>query len=282
MKKISISVLLLLALTTAVMAQKINIVPTSTLKGPQGQVANAVIELSRSAGFDITPIQKGGCGEAVDYFENTKDPVAIVWSDTMIKNTKVTKQNCIINFDNASAIAVTYAPYDLCVLKGNKLEPNKTYKLGNNKFNPAATIRRELNKNKMGINFLDVTYDSSSASVNGLINKEIDAAYTATGNASAAIKAGSIDCLYTTGAATYGQKTFNDFVGQSDLNNYKLGMIVFTRNLSLDQVNELRKSLEKDWAKQLSQQDMVGSKVAPDKADVENFINTATRYSTYE
>ena len=156
MKNISV-LLLLLALTNAVMAQKINIVPTSTLKGPQGQVANAVIELSRSAGFDITPIQKGGCGEAVDYFENTKDPVAIVWSDTMIKNTKVTKQNCIINFDNASAIAVTYAPYDLCVLKGNTLEPNKTYKLGNNKFNPAATIRQELNKNKMGINFFTKT-----------------------------------------------------------------------------------------------------------------------------
>ena len=136
MKKIIIITFLLMLMASVAMAQKIEIVPTSTLKGPQGVVANAVIDLSKSARFEITAVQKNSCGEAVDYFENAKGPVAIVWSDSMIKNTEVTKQNCIINFEKASAVAVTYAPYDVCVLNGTKLEPNKTYKLGNNKFNP--------------------------------------------------------------------------------------------------------------------------------------------------
>lgn len=263
------------------MAQKILMVPTSTLKGPQGVVANAVIELSKSAGFEITATQKNSCGEAVDYFENAKGPVAIVWSDTMIKNTAVTKQNCIINFEKAAAIAVTYAPYEVCVLKGTKLEPNRTYKLGNNKFNPKNSITEHLNRNKLGIKFTDVTYDSSAAVVTGLINREIEVGYTATGNVSSAIKSGSVDCLYTTGSNKYGQKSLSEFAEESQLNDYKLGMMVFTKNLSVEQVDRLQKSLQKDFATSMTQQDMVGSKVAPNKADIDQFIAIANLNGTY-
>lgn len=262
-------------------AQKIEIIPTSTLKGPQGLIANAVIDLSKSAGFEITATQKNSCGEAVDYFENAKGPVAIVWSDSMIKNTEVTKQNCIINFEKAAAIAVTYAPYELCVLKGTKLEPNRTYKLGNNKFNPKGSILQHLNNNKLGIKFTDVTYDSSAAVVTGLINREIEVGYTATGNASSAIKSGSIDCLYTTGDTKYGQKPLSEFAVVNQLNDYKLGMMVFTKNLSVEQVDRLQKSLQKDFVTAMTQQDMVGSKVAPSKTDIDQFIATAKLYKTY-
>lgn len=262
-------------------AQKIEIVPTSTLKGPQGLIANAVIDLSKSAGFEITAVQKNSCGEAVDYFENAKGPVAIVWSDSMIKNTEVTKQNCIINFEKAAAIAVTYAPYEVCVLKGTKLEPNKTYKLGNNKFNPKSSILQHLNTNKLGIKFTDVTYDSSAAVVTGLINREIEVGYTATGNVSSAIKSGSVDCLYTTGSNKYGQKSLSEFTEKSRLNDFKLGMMVFTKNLSVEQVDRLQKSLQKDFATSMTQQDMVGSKVAPNNADIDQFIDTAKVYATY-
>jgi hypothetical protein len=263
------------------MAQKIEIMPTSTLKGPQGVVANAVIDLSKSAGFEITATQKNSCGEAVDYFENAKGPVAIVWSDSMIKNTAVTKQNCIINFEKASAVAVTYAPYEVCVLKGTKLEPNKTYKLGNNKFNPKGSILQHLNTNNIGIKFTDVTYDSSAAVVTGLLNKEIEVGYTATGNVSSAVKSGSIDCLYTTGSTKYGQKMLSEFTEKSQLNDYKLGMMVFTKNLSAEQVDRLQKSLQKVFATSMTRQDMVGSKVAPNKADIDQFIDTAKVYATY-
>lgn len=280
MKKIIITFLLML-LANVAMAQKIEIVPTSTLKGPQGVLANAVIDLSKSAGFEITATQKNSCGEAVDYFENAKGPVAIVWSDTMIKNTVVTKQNCIINFEKAAAIAVTYAPYEVCVLKGTKLEPNRTYKLGNNKFNPRGSILEHLNRNKLGIKFTDVTYDSSSAVVTGLINREIEVGYTATGNVSSAIKSGSVDCLYTTGSNKYGQKSLSEFAEKSQLNDYKLGMIVFTKNLSAEQVDRLQKSLQKDFATSMTQQDMVGSKVAPTKIDIDQFIAVAKLYGTY-
>ena len=281
MKKIIIITFLLVLMSSVAMAQKIEIVPTSTLKGPQGVVANAVIDLSKSAGFEITAVQKNSCGEAVDYFENAKGPVAIVWSDSMIKNTEVTKQNCIINFEKASAVAVTYAPYDVCVLKGTKLEPNKTYKLGNNKFNPKGTILQHLNTNKLGIKFTDVTYDSSAAVVTGLINREIEVGYTATGNVGSAIKSGSIECLYTTGATKYGQKLLSEFTEKSQLNDYKLGMMVFVKNLSAEQIDRLQKSLQKDFATAMNQQDMVGSKIAPNKTDIDQFIATAKLYGTY-
>jgi len=281
MKKIIIITFLLMLMASVAMAQKIEIVPTSTLKGPQGVVANAVIDLSKSAGFEITAVQKNSCGEAVDYFENAKGPVAIVWSDSMIKNTEVTKQNCIINFEKASAVAVTYAPYDVCVLKGTKLEPNKTYKLGNNKFNPKGSILQHLNTNKFGIKFTDVTYDSSGAVVTGLINREIEVGYTATGNVGSAIKSGSIECLYTTGATKYGQKLLSEFTEKSQLNDYKLGMMVFVKNLSAEQIDRLQKSLQKDFATAMNQQDMVGSKIAPNKTDIDQFIATAKLYVTY-
>ena len=281
MKKIIIITFLLVLMSSVAMAQKIEIVPTSTLKGPQGVIANAVIDLSKSAGFEITAVQKNSCGEAVDYFENAKGPVAIVWSDSMIKNTEVTKQNCIINFEKASAVAVTYAPYELCVLKGTKLEPNRTYKLGNNKFNPKGAILQHLNTNKLGIKFTDVTYDSSAAVVTGLINREIEVGYTATGNVSSAIKSGSIECLYTTGATKYGQKLLSEFTEKSQLNDFKLGMMVFVKNLSAEQIDRLQKSLQKDFATAMNQQDMVGSKIAPNKTDIEQFILTAKLYVTY-
>jgi hypothetical protein len=281
MKKIIIITFLLVLMASVAMAQKIEIVPTSTLNGPQGVVANAVIDLSKSAGFEITAVQKNSCGEAVDYFENARGAVAIVWSDTMIKNTAVTKQNCIINFEKAAAIAVTYVPYEVCVLKGTKLEPNRTYKLGNNKFNPRGSILEHLNRNKLGIKFTDVTYDSSAAVVTGLINREIEVGYTATGNVSSAIKSGSVDCLYTTGSNKYGQKSLSEFTEKSQLNDYKLGMMVFTKNLSVEQVDGLQKSLQKDFATSMTQQDMVGSKVAPNKADIDQFILTAKLYGTY-
>ena len=263
------------------MAQKILMVPTSTLKGPQGAVANTIIDLSKSAGFEITATQKNSCAEAVDYFENASGPVAIIWSNTMVKNGELIKQNCTIDFKKAAAIAVTYSAYDVCVLKGTKLEPNKTYKLGNNKFNPTMRIRDELNKNKMGIKFTDVTYESSAATVTGIINKEIDVAYTATGNASAAMKSGSIECLYTTGESKHGQQPLGAFVEKSDLNDYQLGMMVFTRNLTAEQADKLKKSLSKDFATQMSTQDMIGSKVAPSKTDVDKFYATAMKYATY-
>jgi len=280
MKKIIFTFLLMLSSNIA-MAQKIEILPTSTLKGPQGVVANAVVDLAKSAGFNITAIQKNSCGEAVDYFENAKGPIAIVWSDSMIKNTVITKQNCTINFEKASAIAVTYAPYEVCVLKGFKLEPNKTYKLGNNKFNPAGTILQHLNTNKEGIKFTDVTYESSAAVVIGLLNREIEVGYTATSNVSNAIKSGSIDCLYTTGATKYGQKFLSEFAEKSQLNDYKLGMMVFAKNLSAEQIDRLQKSLEKGFATIMTQQDMVGSKIAPNKTDIDQFISTAKLYGTY-
>lgn len=281
MKKLILASFLMLVANAAI-AEKVEILPTSTLKGPHGKVINSVVELSKSAGFEFTASQKNGCGEAVNYFENAKGPIAIIWSTTMIKNGLTSKQNCTINFKKAKAVAVTFAPYELCVLKGKKLEANRSYILGNNKFNPQTTILTELNKNKKGITFTNVTYSGSGPAIAGLINKEIEIAYAATGNASSAIEKGSIDCLYTTGASKYGQKPLSEFTGtDSPLNTYSLGMMLFVKNMSADQIRQLEKSLAKNFEKQMYQKDMVNSKVGINKSDFNKFYESAKLYGTY-
>lgn len=281
MKKLLVSFLLLIFSNISLADTSVEIVPTSTLKGPQGSVASTVVELSKSAGFQIKATQKNGCGEAVSYFENAKDPVAIIWSSTMFKNSKESKQNCIINFEKATPVAVTFSSYDLCVLNGRKLESGKTYKLGNNKFNPQKTQLEEFNKNRYKIKFENVTYASSGAAVQGLLNKEVDIVYSATPNAVSAIKAGSIKCLYSTGSSKYGQQPMSKFIENSPLNDFSLGMMVFVKNLSAKQINDLQKSLQKGFAKQMANKELINSKVAPSKTDVNKFIATAKIYETY-
>jgi len=73
----------------------------------------------------------------------------------------------------------------------------------------------------------------------------------------------------------------SEFTEKSQLNDFKLGMMVFTKNLSTEQVDRLQKSLQKDFATAMNQQDMVGSKIAPNKTDIEQFILTAKLYVTY-
>ena len=68
---------------------------------------------------------------------------------------------------------------------------------------------------------------------------------------------------------TYSNFLYNNF------NDYKLGMMVFVKNLSAEQIDRLQKSLQKDFATAMNQQDMVGSKIAPNKTDIDQFIATA-------
>lgn len=277
MKKLKI-LLISLFFTNVALADRIEFIPTSTLGGPHGTAIKLIAELSRPAGFDFVPAKKGGCGEAVSIFNDAKGPIAITWSDTMYKNGAKTKQDCEVDFKSAKAIGVFYAPYEVCVLPGTTLKSGQNYTLGNNKFNPRVSHLEKMNSNKQGIKFKDVIYPSSGKVVQGLINKEIDIGIIATGNASPAIKAGSIKCLYTTGSTKYGQKPLSEFYGEKDnvLSEFKLGVMIFVRNFTQAQINKLKSVLAKqDFVGKLTRLDMVGVSIDVSKADIEGFKKVA-------
>ena len=264
--------------TTSVMAERIEFIPTSTLGGPHGIAIRMITEMTKPAGFDFAPAKKSGCGEAVNIFNNAKGPVAITWSDTMYKNSKKTKQNCIINFKEAKAIAVFYAPYEVCVLPGTSLKANGRYKFGNNKFNPQVDQLKLINTNKQGMKFTTVTYSGSSKVLQGLLNKEVDIGIIATGNARSAIKAGSIKCLYTTGATKYGQQPLSSFYGKKDivLSEFRLGVMIFVRNFTDEQISTLQKTLKSNnFVARLTDADMVDVKLDVTEVDIAKFKKIA-------
>lgn len=263
---------------TSVMAERIEFIPTSTLGGPHGTVIRLITEIAKPSGFDFAPTLKNGCGEAVSTFNNAKGPIAITWSDTMYKNGAKTKQNCEVNFKESVAIAIYDAPYEVCTLPGVELKKNGTYTLGNNQFNPRITQLKLMNSNTQGIKFKDVIYPSSGKVLQGLINKEIDVGFIATGNALSAIKAGSIKCHYTTGATKYGQKPLSDFTGKKEakLSEWRLGILVFVRNFTPEQLSALKDALKKgNFVSKLEGSDMVNVSTTVTKSDIERFKRNA-------
>jgi hypothetical protein len=255
-------------------AANIEVVTTSTLRGPQGTVINLIADESKVSGFNITARQTGGCGEAVSYFENATGPVGIIWSDTMIANSEKTRQNCVIDFTKARAVLVTYAPYDICMRKDFKLEKGASLLLGNNKFNPQESHLEHLNQNNLGIKFKNITFDGSGPVLAALINKEIDVGYIASSNATSAIQAGSITCQYSTGSTRFGQRPLSEFAGINRLSQFKLGMLFFVKNVSDGDLAKLQTSLSKISPK-FEVQDLVQTTVVTDIKIVNQFIDGA-------
>jgi hypothetical protein len=109
----------------------------------------------------------------------------------------------------------------------------------------------------------------------GLINKDIDVGYIAAGNSASAIVAGTIDCLYSTGSTKYGQKPLSEFAGKNALSEFKLGMMLFVKNMSAEQIIALEKSLTNGFISAMDQQNLINSKVGINKADLDKFIATA-------
>ena len=281
MKKI-IATILSIFFTTSVFAKNIEILTTASLKGPQGIVINTVSELTKNSPIKLNALQTNSCGEAVNIFNNTKTPIAIIWSDTMIKHTETTKQNCVIDFETAKPIVVTFASYDVCVSKGVELKSNSTLTLGNVKFNPQISQLSHMNSNNKNIKFKNVTYEGSSQVVTALINKEINVGITSTANAASAIQTGSIDCLYSTGSTKYGQKPLSEFAGKNALSEFKLGMMLFVKNMSAEQIISLEKSLTNGFISAMDQQNLINSKVGINKADLDKFIFTARANVQYQ
>ena len=281
MKKI-IATILSIFFTTTIFAKNIEILGPTTLKGPPGVVINTISDLTKNNGLKFVGRQASGCGEAVDLFNNAKEPIAIIWSDTLYKHTETTKQNCVINFETAKPIAVTFASYDVCVRKGFVLESGKTYTIGNAKFNPTKSITDYLNNNNKNIKFKNVSYEGSAQTIVGLINKDIDVGYIAAGNSSPAIVADTIDCLYSTGSKKYGQKPLSEFAGKNALGEYRLGMMLFIKNMSAEQITALEKSLANGFISAMEQQNLINSKVGIDKDDLDKFIFTARANVQYQ
>lgn len=278
-----ILVILSIFFTTSVFAKTIDIVPTASLKGPHGVVVNAITELAKNSGMEFVAKEPASCGEAVDRFNNAKEPIAITWSDSMIRQTETTKQNCIIDFEKAKPIAVTFNSIEVCVPKGFELKPGTELTLGNNKFNPQISQLAHMNANNKNIKFKSVTYPGSGAVATALVNKEINVGIiTGVASAASAIKAGSIDCLYSTGSNKYGQKPLSDFAGKNALSEFRPGIMVFVKNMSAEQIASLEKSLAKGFVDAMDKQDQINSKVGISKADLDKFISTAKANVQYQ
>ncbi len=269
---------LFMAASVSAHAFDLEVVTTSTLKGPQGAVINNIAEKTAANGFKVTARQTGGCGEAVSYFENATGPVGIVWSDSMFRNSKVSGQNCVIDFAKARAVMVTYAPYDICVRKGFKLEKGAQLLYGNNKFNPQESQIQHMNGNNLGIRFKNVTFGGSGPTLAGLINKEIDVGFIASANAAKAIESGSIECPYSTGSSRFGQRPLSELTGVNRLSQFSLGMMFFVKNVSDADVARFKAALSGIDATMVKQ-DLVGNDTDITASDLEKFLDGA-RFQT--
>ena len=139
-----------------------------------------------------------------------------------------------------------------------------------------------MNNNNKNIKFKSVTYEGSGSVVSALINKEINVGITATANAASAIQAGSIDCLYSTGSTKYGQKPLSEFAGKNALSEFKLGMMLFVKNMSTEQIAGLEKSLAVGFTDAMDKQNLINSKVGINKDDLDKFIATARANVQYQ
>jgi len=252
----------------------LEVVTTSTLKGPQGKLINNISKLAGENGITVTAKQTGGCGESVKYFESAKDPIGIIWSNSMYRNSKKSGKNCIIDYTKATPVLVTYAPYDICVRKGFKLEKGANYLLGNNRFNPQVSQLEHMNNNNMNITFKNVTYKGSGPVATALINNEIEVGLLATANAAPGVKAGSLECLYSTGSTKYGQKPLSELTGENPLSHFRLGMMMFVRNMDTNDIEKIQKAVS-GLAKALAPQEMVDTSVVVTPAMLEEYVEGA-------
>jgi hypothetical protein len=270
MKKLLITLLASAGIMSA--AEATDIISTSTLKGPQGVLIQNIINSSKTTNFVAK--QTGGCGESVAIFESATKPVAIVWTNLMYSLGKKTKQNCVIDHTKAQAVMVARVSYDICVPAGFKFVKGSSLTFGNNKFNPQTDQLRDANANTMGIKFKPVTFGGSGPIVAALANKDIDVGFVATPVAKKAIEAGSIQCIFSTGSDRYGQRPMSDFLPNTDISKWNLGMMVFTRNMTSAQQNALVLELQ-SLNKDLAMQDMVGIKVGVTSTDTQSFFKEA-------
>lgn len=270
MKKLLLTATMMLLLPFT--ANAADIIPTSSLKGPQGKLVQNIIANSVTTKFVAK--QTGGCGEAVATFESATGPVAIIWSNSMYRNSKKANQNCVIKHDEARSVMKARVPYDICVTKGYNLVKGTDMAFGNNKFNPQIDQLADLNTNGLGIEFRTVTYRGSGPVAAAVGNGDVNIGIVATPSAKKAIEAGSIQCLYSTGSDRYGQLPMSEFVPGTKLANYNLGMMVFTRNMSKVEHSALVSELE-PLEEALIKQDMFDVKVDLDGADTQAFIEEA-------
>ena len=258
----------------ATSAQAFDVVVTSTLNGPQGVMINNISAEAAKSDIVVVAKQTGGCGEAVSYFNTTTAPVGIIWSNSMYGNSAKSKQNCIIDVEKSTPVMVAYAPYDICVRAGYKLKPGATLLFGNTKFNPQVSQLEHINTNKMNITFKNVTYSGSGTTLTGLVNGDIDVAMIATSVASAGVKLGTIECPYSTGSSVHGQVPFSTFAEPGALSEFSLGMMLFVRNMSADDVAKLQSALA-NTVQTLTAQDMVNVTTDMSKPTFDYFMTGA-------
>ena len=231
-----------------------NFYATASLKGPNGSLIRSINSLIPENKFVAK--QSGGCGEAVANFEGSTTPSAIVWSNSMYRNSRKSKQNCVIDYEKAKPVMVTRVPYEVCVRSDYTLPytTSKPLSFGTNKFVPNQDHLKELNTNVKGLKFYNVIHKGSGHVLSSLINGDIDVGFIARNSAQKAMDKGSIKCLYSSGENRQnGQQPLSSLVPNTGLATFNLGMMVWVNNMSDNDVEQLvakLKPLEKELTKQ--------------------------------
>lgn len=263
--------LLMAALVAATSVQAADFYPTASLKSPHGTIIRNIVDTHTDG--DWTAKQTGGCGESVTLFESTSDPVAIIQSNSAYRNSLRTKQNCVINYDDARIVFQARMPYQLCHKPGLDLsaQGGKRLSFGNTKHNPQIDQLADMNSNKYGIEFYTVTHNSSNHIAQSIVNGDIDVGFLAIGNARKVMESGAMECSYSTGSFNFGEKPLADLIGENKTSSFTLSMTAWVRNMSEAQVNKMINDLKPLVAK-LEAQDLVNVKAGPTQADVAEFV----------
>lgn len=281
MKKLTL--ILTLLFSNVALADRIEFMPTSTLKGPQGNIIRMITEQAKAADIELVPAQKNGCGEAVNVFNTSKNPIAIIWSDTNIRTGQRIKQDCVIDFKSSTPILVTSSTYEFCTLADKKLSKTAVNNFGVIRTRPTNELLRLMNSNKQGYKFKNVLYKSSGSVLQAILNREVDMGMLSTGKAQSAIKKGTIKCHYTTGATSFGQEPVSKFFGEaSPLSEIRLGMMMFVRNFTPEQIKRLEKSLDDKFVFSLDNSNLFGTKVGIDADTQKEFVRIAENKANYK
>jgi hypothetical protein len=276
MKFPALVVFSLALLAKPVMAKDIIVYPTSPLAGPAGSIINGLSTFTKPLGYSIRPRQLGTCGEAVQRFNESKNPVAIIMSNHQYRNARITKQDCVIDdFTNITVLFVANISNGLCVKKDKKLPSNSLATLGIAQFVPIKSVAFELSNNKSGISFKPVIFQGSNNILQGLISGDIDAGFIALNNAGPAIEAGSIECLYSTNSSRFNQKPMIEFTGrESFVNHYGLSFMFLLKNIDQDKIQELVTAI-KHLPENFKNYYIDSTVISPDKKTLDQIMSRA-------
>ena len=204
-----------LLFSVAVQAQPIKVTLIAPLTSSPGTFAKTVDRSIAPSGLTLDLRQAGSCQESLNEFNTLTTPVGMVMTDNLASLSHRQNTDCVPKIDrNTRALIITTLPYALCTKPGKDISPGKSYNIGIHTLMATNSILKEINNNPRNMSFKAVGYRASNAMVLGVTNGDVDMAWIGMSDATIAIKAGSIECRYSSDAS-HGMRHINDLIGRN-------------------------------------------------------------------